>query len=357
MAKKDKEKKDLSSLSFDEVTKLFTSFGKDSFQLIGDKEISEFCTVPKIRTGLPVIDYLGAGGITKGRMTIIAGEESSGKTLTSLQIIAAIINNLKATGSFKRILWNDVEGAWDAKRAKSLGVDQEYVILRRTKVIEDFFDEADRMMSTGFIEAVVIDSLDNMLARKVDENKYSATYAGTAGTLGQHLPSFFNKMIEEDVTVIMIKQAREKIGFSPSGMPVIIINGGRALKHDTDTIFLLKRLSNKDKDYTPVRIKAEKTRSSRLGMTYQFSYGQSGVDKARDIVTLAIEHGIVIVGGGGWTTFEDIRVHGADAFIKEVKNNKDLYDKITAKVYKDVIDIEECLITGDSDGIEFEDAD
>jgi recombination protein RecA len=289
-------------------------------------------------------------------MTCIAGEESAGKTTETLEIIAALINTIKASGSHKRVLWNDIEGAWDAKRAKDLGIDQNYVIIKRMKVIEEFFDFADKLMSTGLIEAIVIDSLDNMIARKVDDNKYQATMGGTAGTLGQHLPTIFNKMIEEDVTFVVIKQAREKIGgYNPTGQPILIINGGRTFRHDCDTILILRRLSNKDKDYTPIKVKAEKTRSSRLGMTYQFSLGAHGCDKVRDIITLAVEHGIVVVGGGGWTSYGETRVHGLENFISEVRADNVVFQKLWDQVYSEVIDTDDRLIAGDEEGIGFED--
>jgi RecA/RadA recombinase len=349
--KKEKtSKKDISELSFAEVTKLLKSMSKDVFSLTGEKEISEFCTTPKIRTNLPIFDYLLGGGITRGRVTCIAGEESAGKTTETLEIIAVLVADLKARGSFKRVLWNDIEGAWDSKRAKQLGVDEEYLHIVREKVIEDFFKLADTMMTAGVIEAMVVDSLDNMIARKVEDNAYQATMGGTAGTLGQHLPNLFGKIIENDVTCIFIKQAREKIGgYNPTGNPILIINGGRTFKHDCDTILILSRLSNKDKDYTPVKIKAMKTRSPRLGMTYPFSLAGNGCDKVRDICTLAVEHGIVVVGGGGWTSYGDTRVHGLDNFIAELRADKDLLKKLWDQVYEEVIDADGCLIVTDEE--------
>lgn len=344
--------KDVADLSFDEITKLLRSISKDKFALFGEKEITEFCTVERIRTNLPSIDYLLGGGITKGRVTCIAGEESAGKTTITMQIVAEIVKDLKARGSFKRVLWNDVEGAWDPKRAKQLGIDQEYIQVVREKVIEDFFAYADKMISTGFIEAMVVDSLDNMIAKKVEDNAYSATMGGTAGALGQHLPNLFGKIIEHNVTSIFIKQAREKVGgFNPTGRTQLIINGGRTFKHDCDSILILEKRSNKDLDYNPIAVKAQKTRSARLGKTYLFSLIANGGDSVRDLVKLAIDNGIVAMGGGGWTTYGELRVHGAEAFINHLRNNPDDLAKLWDHVYREVIEGDTCTV-GEEDGID-----
>lgn len=337
--KKKEKNKDITGLSFDEVKKLVKSLSKDIISYTGEKELTEYCTVEKIPTKNPALDYLLGGGITKGRVTCIAGEESAGKTTVTLQFIAEVIKDLKERGSFKLVLWNDVEGAWDAKRAKQLGIDQEYIHKVQMKVIEDFFAYADSLISSGVIEAMVVDSLDNMIARKVDDNAYQATMGGTAGALGQHLPNLFGKIIENEVTTIFIKQAREKVGgFNPTGKVQLIINGGRTFRHDCDAIIILEKRSNKDcEGFNPVAARAMKTRSARIGRTYIFSLAPNGVDSPRDIVRLAVDNGIIVVGGGGWITYNEKRYQGLENLLKQLRADPSEYKVLYDKVYSDVI--------------------
>lgn len=337
--KKKEKNKDITGLSFDEVKKLVKSLSKDIISYTGEKELTEYCTVEKIPTKNPALDYLLGGGITKGRVTCIAGEESAGKTTVTLQFIAEVIKDLKERGSFKLVLWNDVEGAWDAKRAKQLGIDQEYIHKVQMKVIEDFFAYADSLISSGVIEAMVVDSLDNMIARKVDDNAYQATMGGTAGALGQHLPNLFGKIIENEVTTIFIKQAREKVGgFNPTGKVQLIINGGRTFRHDCDAIIILEKRSNKDcEGFNPVAARAMKTRSARIGRTYIFSLAPNGVDSPRDIVRLAVDNGIIVVGGGGWITYNEKRYQGLENLLKQLRADPNEYKVLYDKVYSDVI--------------------
>ena len=76
-------------LSYDEIVKTIRAI-KGSQSIIGEKEIHEQCRIERIPTGVPTIDYMGSGGITEGRITILAGNISSCKTTLTLQCIAAI---------------------------------------------------------------------------------------------------------------------------------------------------------------------------------------------------------------------------------------------------------------------------
>lgn len=203
----DKKKSDGENWNLESIAKAIKTMSK-TLSIIGDTEITELCTVRKIKTGIPTIDYLGGGGITEGAITIFAGNPSACKTTLAMQTIAAIITEWKASDIHKIVLYFDTEHSWDPLYAKELGIDQNYVVIKHTCVIEEAFAEADQLISMGFVGMLVIDSLDNMIARKVEDNAYSATMGGTAGALAQHLPKLHSKIIEYKVTTIVIKQAR-----------------------------------------------------------------------------------------------------------------------------------------------------
>jgi len=315
---------------------------KGSQSIIGT-EIPELCTVRKIPTGIPTLDYELGGGISEGRITIIGGKPSSAKSTTTLQgPVTALINEIKESGETKFGLIIDSEGGYDSPYARALGVDEQYLIIKRKKVIEDAFQEIDDLISMGIIKFLVIDSLDTMVSKKGDDNKYAATMGGTAGALSQHLPVLYDKIMEHNVTTIIIKQARVKMGFT-GGAEVIQISGGYALKHLADSIFIVNRLSNKNLTYTPIQLKAVKTRSSRLGLVLDMPLGECGIDVIKDSVMLAIQHKLINVGGGGWTQLEDsegniiLREQGIDNFINKIKSDKVLTDALLKNVYDNII--------------------
>lgn len=324
------------SLSYEEAIKAMKAM-KGSMSIIGEKEISELCMVGRIRTGIPTIDFMGGGGITEGRITIFAGNPSSAKTTTTLQIVGAMIEHFKSKGEMKFILYFDVEGAFDTAYAKALGIDLNYLIIKRTKVIEEAFKEADDLISMGIIGGMVIDSLDGMIARKVEDNAYGNTMGSQSGALAMHLPNLYGKIIDFNVTTIFIKQARVKMDAYGAKGEVITFNGGKALRHFTDSIFIMKRLSNRNLSYCPVQCKAEKTRSARMGLILDLPLGDCGIDRYRDLVNLAVANGFIIVGGGGWMSYGDIREQGLDKFLIRIKNDSELYVKLKEEVYTNIV--------------------
>lgn len=327
--------------------------------IIGTDEIDKLCYVEKIPTGIPTIDYLGGGGITRGCLTILGGETGSSKSTSTLFIIKSFIKYIKEKELNQFIIIIDSEKAFDPEYAKAIGVDTDYLIIKRNKVIEDGFAEVDTLVQTGFIFAIIIDSLDGMIARKVDDNSYENTMGGTAGALAMHLPNLFSRLVEYNVTSVIIKQARVKMGFSASGNEVITISGGKALLHFADSIFITKRLSSFKLSYQPIQVKAQKTRSSRMGLVLDmplFINGGVGIDITRDLFNVAVTHGIITVGGGGWTNFtlgeEVFREQGADKFIDIMRNNKALYNKIHDEVYNSIINISSIIGTSNTVGDE-----
>lgn len=332
-------------VSLEDAAKILKKIGKTK-SFIGTKEIDEHCHVEKIPTGIPTIDYLGGGGVTKGRLTIIGGETGSSKSTSTLIIIRSFIKYIKDNNLTKFVVILDPEGAFDPSYAKALGVDIDYLIIKRNKMIEDGFAELDDLVSSGFIFAVIIDSLDAMIARKVEDNAYGNTMGGTAGALAMHLPNLFSRLVEHDTTSVFIKQARVKLGTFSTGGEIITISGGKALLHFADSIFITKRLSSFKLNYQPIQVKAQKTRSSRMGLILDmplFIDGGLGIDICRDLFSIAATHKIITVGGGGWTTFEYdgkiIKEQGSDNFINIMRNDEILFNIIKEKVYNEVINV------------------
>lgn len=335
MAKPVKNLASAENVSYDDMVKILKSIKGSSATYIGAKDIGEVFKTKRLKTDIPSIDFLTSGGLSRGRITIFAGNISSGKTTSSLQIVAAAQKAFKEEGSNKMCLWYDVEGAYDVDRANALGIDQNFMIIKRAKVIEDVFSEIDDLISTGFIGFLVIDSLDALIAKKVDDSDYGNTMGGASGAVAMHLPKLFNKIMEHEVTTIFIKQARVKMGVMTAG-EVLTFSGGKALRHFADSIFIMSRLSNRNLTYTPTKIKADKTRSSRMGLTLEMPMGEQGMDHIRDLINLAIAHGLINQ-TGSWLNYKDEKYQGVDNFIKAMKSNQEEFKKIYSDVYENII--------------------
>lgn len=353
MAKISKNIASAENVSYEDMVKILKGIKGTSTTYIGKKEIGEVFKSKRLRTNIPTIDFLTSGGLSKGRITIFAGNISSGKTTSTLQIVAAAQKAFKEEGTNKMCLWYDVEGAYDVDRANQLGIDQDYMIVKRSKVIEDVFSEIDDLISTGFIGFLVIDSLDALIARKVDDSDYGNTMGGASGAVAMHLPKLFNKIMEHEVTTIFIKQARVKMGVMTAG-EVLTFSGGKALRHFADSIFIMSRLSNKNLTYVPTKVKADKTRSSRMGLTLEMPMGESGMDQVRDLINLAIAHGLINQ-TGSWLNYKDEKYQGVDNFIKAMRNNVEEFSKIYNDVYENIISSNSVDISGLDGEITLED--
>lgn len=124
------------------------------------------------------------------------------------------------------------------------------------------------------------------------------------------------------------------------GPEKITFNGGKTLRHMADAIYILKSLSNYKLSYSPTQVKCEKARSSRMGLQLDMPLHKEtgyGVNTKLDLIRIAIDHGIVVVGGGGWTSWKDIREHGLDNFFEVVGNNPELMKELAKQVYDDII--------------------
>ena len=110
--------------------------------------------IPCIPTGILPLDVaLGIGGIPRGRIIEIYGPESSGKTTVTLYMIASA-QQLGGTAAFI-----DAEHALDPIYAKKLGVDIDNLIISQPDNGEQGLEIADKLISSGAIDIIVIDSV------------------------------------------------------------------------------------------------------------------------------------------------------------------------------------------------------
>jgi len=107
----DKEKLKAVELALSKIEK---DFGKGAVMRLGDKAKEK---IPVIPTGALSLDVAtGVGGIPRGRVVEIYGNESSGKTTLALHIIAEA-QKLGGVAAFV-----DAEHALDPIYAKAIGV-------------------------------------------------------------------------------------------------------------------------------------------------------------------------------------------------------------------------------------------
>src|ERR671926_280160 len=135
-------------LTMDKIEK---DFGKGSVMLMNEKSDQQLEVISTGSIGLDTA--LGLGGLPRGRIVEIYGPESSGKTTIATHVIA----EAQKKGGMCAII--DAEHAFDSAYAQKLGVDIDNLLISQPDYGEQALEIADRLILSGALDVVVIDSV------------------------------------------------------------------------------------------------------------------------------------------------------------------------------------------------------
>ena len=290
-----KEKEAVKSL--EEVSKdLNKKYGEGSVMFGNEKEqIKEV-----VSTGSLGLDLaLGCGGIPVGRGTIVEviGWESSGKSTLAQTIIA----NCQAKGINCLLL--DGEGSLEAKYATNLGIDLEKLIVVQLDehAGEGAYDKMERLVETGQIGVVVIDSYNALQPLKVVEGEMGESAIGLhSRMLGKAVVKANSLAATHGTIFIFIGQLREKIGVM-FGSPETT-QGGNALKFYAHVRLRVSRSITNDNSVmqgdikmgnkTTVKVEKNKYGPPFRTCSFDILYGQ-GIDTVNELIDIAHDYGVL----------------------------------------------------------------
>lgn len=284
-------------------------FGKGSVMRLG--EMSSRIQTEVISTGcLPLDIALGVGGIPRGRIIEIYGNESSGKTTLTYHVIAQAQRN-GGTCAFI-----DAEHALDPLYAANCGVNVDELLLSQPDTGEQALDIADLLVRSGAIDCFIIDSVAALVPRAELEGEMGDNQVGLqARLMSKALRKLAGSLNKSRCAGIFINQIREKVGVmfgNPETTP-----GGRALKFWSSVRIELRRVENiksgTDIIGSRTRAKVVKNKVSPPFRQADFDilYG-TGISQASAILDLGTEHGL-ITKSGAFFSYNDARIgHGRD---------------------------------------------
>src|SRR5471032_2649921 len=123
--------------------------GKGSVMRLGDEVRAPIEVIP---TGSIALDVaLGIGGLPRGRIVEIFGNESSGKTTLALHAVA----NAQKLGGVAAYI--DAEHALDPTWAKRIGVDLESLLVSQPSNAEEALKIAEMLVKSNAVDIIVID--------------------------------------------------------------------------------------------------------------------------------------------------------------------------------------------------------
>lgn len=310
------------------IDKIDKDFGKGSVMMMNERANQELEVISTGSIGLDVA--LGVGGVPKGRVVEIYGPESSGKTTLATHIIA----EAQKKGGMCAII--DAEHAFDSIYAQKLGVDIDNLLISQPDYGEQALEIADRLILSGALDVVVIDSVAALVPKGELEGEMGDSKMGLqARLMSQALRKLTATINKTNTVCIFINQLREKIGVM-FGNPETT-TGGNALKFYASVRLDIRRVSQiKDGDEAignHVRVKVVKNKVAPPFRQAEFDiiFGE-GISKVGEIIDMGVELGIVQKSGSWFSYNSDKLGQGRDAVKQLLIDNPELSAEIEGKI-------------------------
>lgn len=296
-----------------QINKKYERKGQPVTMFMTDDVSFEIETFP---TGSLMLDLaLGRGGIPRGYIVELFGENMSGKTTLCMFSIANFQREEEKRSEEnidyqeRYALFVDAEQTFDIKLAREYGVDTSKLIYSRPLTAEEAIDTASAYITSGHVGLCVIDSVPALVPSKIAE---SSIEQQTMGELARFMGKTMQKLVGpsklNDTTIMFVNQVREKIGVmygSPMTTP-----GGKALPFYS-SVRLHVRAGEKIKKsdgevighQMKVRVVKNKFAVPFKEAEFPLLYGV-GVDRIHEVSQLALIAQLVRQ-TGAWIRYED----------------------------------------------------
>jgi recombination protein RecA len=176
-----------------------------------------------IPTGIPKIDEItGIGGIPRGRITEIWGDEAVGKTTLCLHLMREC-TRLGFGAAFV-----DSEHALSLSRLDQIGIDKTKTIISQPSYGEQALEIMEMLIRSQKVALVICDSVAALTPKsEIDKDMGEATMGSQARLMSQAMRKLVAVTAKENVAVVFTNQTRAKLG---TFYPEKTTTGGNALK-------------------------------------------------------------------------------------------------------------------------------
>ncbi len=316
------------------LSRLEKQFGKGTIMRLG---ASTHMNVDVVPTGSLALDIaLGVGGIPRGRISEIYGQESSGKTTLAYHIVAEV----QKQGGIAAFV--DAEHAVDPTYARNLGVDVDALLVSQPDTGEEALEIIDALIRSGAVDVVVLDSVAALVPKAEIEGEMGDSHMGLqARLMSQALRKIGGSISKSNTAAIFINQVREKIGVmfgNPETTP-----GGRALKFwssvrlEVRRVETLKQGTDMVGNRTRVKVVKNKVAPPFKQAEFDIMFGK-GISRSGGVLDLSAELGFVNK-MGTWYACGDTRLgQGRENAKQYLEEHLDLMDELEAKIRAHILD-------------------
>lgn len=294
---------------------------------------------------------LSNGGFIEGKLAVMYGPESSGKSLLGL---LTLIEIQKKYPSGICLLF-DAEFAFNKDWFVKLGGDPKRLIVRQTndpvQIFDYWYGELLEHLQDGLpLKGIMLDSVKSILYPK--DIKDVSTKMIQGGTGASYLPSVLKRITpiirKYDILTIFIQQVYEELDPYKKLANPYVFGDGRSLKHVADYFIEVTKIETKDgkvlngkdmlgKDFQvghKVRMKVKKNRTGAPYRPAQFTLRyEKGIDNIEEeIYELAKSLGIIYHPEGKsnqiWKFAEYEEIRGEANIKKWVIDNPNIQQEI-----------------------------
>lgn len=313
------------------VNEIKERFGEGAIMKLREASAVDVDVVP---TGSISMDQaLGIGGMPRGRLIEIFGQESSGKTTLALHVIA------EAQKKGEICAFIDAENALDPDYARRIGVNIDELLISQPDSGEQALQIAEALVKTGNVAVIVIDSVAALTPRAEIEGEIGDQHIGLQARLMSSALRKLSGIISKTKTiVIFLNQTRMKIGLV-FGNPEIT-PGGLALKFYSSVRINLTRTAQikSGDEIIGNRIKA-KIVKNKVAAPFRIAefdiYYNEGISKTGDALRAGLASG-AIKQAGSFFTFEGQKIgQGTEAAKAYLKEHPEIMEKIKKAVIEE----------------------
>ena len=279
--------------------------GRGAVMRLG-QEAAQRLTTEVVPTGSLALDIaLGAGGVPRGRVTEIYGNESAGKSTLAIHIMA----ETQKLGGIAAYV--DAEHALDPSYAANCGLNLEELLISQPDSGEQALDITEQLVRSGAVDTIVVDSVAALVPQAEIEGDIGDTHVGLqARLMSQALRKLTSTIHHSRTAVIFINQLREKVGVT-YGSPEVT-PGGRALKFYSSVRIDLRRTESikqgSDIIGSRVRARVVKNKIAAPFRVTEFDIMfNKGISKMGDLLELGVSEGI-LKKAGSFYSYGDTRL-------------------------------------------------
>ncbi|MDR2850302.1 MAG: recombinase RecA [Verrucomicrobiota bacterium] len=305
-------------------------FGDAAIMRMGDAEAAK--SIPVIPTGAFSLDLaLGVGGLPRGRVVEVYGQESSGKTTLALHVIA----NAQKTGGLAAFV--DAEHAMDPSYARRIGVSLDDLLVSQPGSGEEALTITEQLIKSGALDVIVIDSVAALTPQAEIDGGMGDSHMGLqARLMSQAMRKLTSAIAQTKTLCIFTNQVRDKIGVmfgNPETTP-----GGKALKFYASVRLNVQRIGAiKDPAGTVVgnrtRVKVVKNKVAPPFTEAEFDilYAR-GISWEGSVLDAALARNVVIK-RGSWLSFGTEQIgQGALASTEFLRTHPEIVAQIIEKI-------------------------